>query len=116
MYQLRKEYPHLQTILSVGGATWSSNFARFTSTAALRTTLASSCIKLQLDYGFDGLDVDWEFPNNGAEANQYLELLREIRAQWNVLVDGQRYYLGIATSYAPFDSLSVHKTMLKTNV
>lgn len=50
-----------------------------------------------LDYGFDGIDVDWEFPDNAAQGKNYLLLLREMRNQLNALKDGSRYFLSIAT-------------------
>lgn len=52
-----------------------------------------------LDYGFDGIDVDWEFPDNAAQGKNYLLLLREMRNQLNALKDGSRYFLSIATRW-----------------
>jgi chitinase len=107
LYQLRKEYPHLQTGLSVGGATWSGNFAQFSSTDQGRKNLASSCIKIMLDYGFDGLDIDWEFPDNSAQGRNYFLLLREMRTQLNALRDGSRYFLSIATRFVYYYIMNI---------
>ncbi len=37
-------------------------------------------MKLVEDYGLDGLDVDYEYPQNDAQARGYVSLLRELRA------------------------------------
>jgi chitinase len=64
MFQLKRSYPHLQTFLAIGGWVWSVNFSDVASTPQGRDSLAKSCVKLMVDYGFDGIDVDWEFPGS----------------------------------------------------
>jgi len=51
-------------LLSVGGAgssnaTWSTAV----STAALRTAFVTNLVAACTTYGYDGIDIDWEFPN-----------------------------------------------------
>lgn len=71
---LKKLKPGLKTYLAVGG--WAaggkvfSNMARFPGT---RKAFIDSAIDVMTEYGFDGLDIDWEYP---AAADRGMPLIR----------------------------------------
>ncbi|CUS21821.1 LAQU0S04e01574g1_1 [Lachancea quebecensis] len=77
---------NFKTIMSVGG--WSNREA-FTSLVESPTKLEAfvdSCVKKMFEYGFDGIDIDWEFPKNDAkEPNVYLSMLKSLRERLDLL-------------------------------
>lgn len=106
---LKQNHPALQVIISVGGWTGSARFSDAALTPESRAKFAQSCLEFVTRYGFDGIDIDWEFPTGGGfpgniERPQDVEnfglLLAELRQQLNAqeAQDGKHYRLTIATS------------------
>ena len=62
---LKSVKPSLKVLVSVGG--WGSgNFSEMAADQALRESFAASCLALVLEYGLDGIDIDWEYPTSSA--------------------------------------------------
>ena len=83
MYLHKKANRNLKTLLSIGGWTYTQERKHFdgpASTPEGRKRFADSCVTLIKDFGFDGIDVDWEYPNSPEQGQQLLLLLCEIRA------------------------------------
>ncbi|OUC41558.1 chitin binding Peritrophin-A domain protein [Trichinella nativa] len=68
----------LKIILSVGGATLGTNkFKIISSSHKNRQNFANSAVLFCRMHGFDGIDIDWEYPDS-AEDNQNLVLLSRV--------------------------------------
>jgi chitinase len=83
MYLHKKANRNLKILLSIGGWTYTQERKHLdgpASTPEGRKRFADSCVTLIKDLGFDGIDVDWEYPNSPEQGQQLLLLLREIRA------------------------------------
>lgn len=112
LIQLKKKHPHLKSLISVGGWTLSGPFSDVALTDDSRGKFAKSCVAFVKKYGFDGVDVDWEYPvGGGKEGNttrkedksNYTLLLAELRKQLEEAgrADKKQYLLTIAAPAGP---------------
>ncbi|KAL7755393.1 hypothetical protein ACKLNR_014491 [Fusarium oxysporum f. sp. zingiberi] len=69
-------------------------------TATTRSKFAESAVTLMKDWGFDGIDVDWEFPTDNADADNMVLLLQAVRDELDAYAaryaSGYHFQLSIA--------------------
>ncbi|MBB2182410.1 Ig-like domain-containing protein [Lachnospiraceae bacterium MD1] len=107
LIKLKQSNPSLKLLIAIGGWTWSGRFSDVALTMESRNTFAESCLEFILKYGFDGIDLDWEYPvSGGLETNTrrpedkknftlLMKILREkLDAQGKK--DGKQYVLSFA--------------------
>jgi chitinase len=80
LFSLKKAHRQVKVLLSIGGWTWSTNFATTAASAAGRSIFAKS-VTLVKDWGFDGVDIDWEYPATDEDASNMILLLEAVRAE-----------------------------------
>jgi len=97
---LKKQFPQLKVLLSLGGWGGCEPCSEVFSTAEGRREFAQSTVEVLQHFGADGLDVDWEYPAiegypghpyKPADRGNFTLLLQELRTAF-----GQRYELSFA--------------------
>ncbi|KAF9120622.1 hypothetical protein BG015_006033, partial [Linnemannia schmuckeri] len=107
-----KKKPSLRTAVTVGG--WDMDMAHYStmvSTRENRQKFIRSAIAFVRQYGFDGLDFDWEYPadpkrgGHAEDPENFVLFLKEMReaADAEILENGhERLILSIALPGGPF--------------
>jgi chitinase len=104
---LRALHPGLRLLVSIGGWDAAPQYSDIALTAHSRGRFAGSCIRAFLvGQGFDGIDLDWEFPVHGGmnrsrpqDRSDATALAREFRRRLEALGrrTHRRYLLTVAT-------------------
>lgn len=129
---LKQAHPGLQTVISIGGWTGSAKFSDAALTAESRQKFVSSCMTFITQYGFDGIDIDWEYPTGGGntgnveradDPQNFILLLTEFRKQLDAQgkLDNKHYVLTMAApagkeSYSGLDWAKIYPLLDWINV
>ncbi|KAI0163940.1 glycoside hydrolase superfamily [Xylariaceae sp. FL1272] len=81
LHTMKSDNSGMKVLLSIGGWTDSPRFGAMASTDSGRQTFAATAVDLMTQWGMDGLDLDWEWPDDATKAANMLELLRAMRTQ-----------------------------------
>ncbi|OWB86879.1 hypothetical protein B5S33_g5601 [[Candida] boidinii] len=79
--QMRKINPNIEISLSIGGAETSGIFRKITKSFDSIQSFVDSTIVLMLRYGFDGVDIDWEYPETESDSKGFTKLIKYLRSQ-----------------------------------
>ncbi len=123
MLFLREKYPNMRIGISVGGWTRSGDFPAMAANETARKNFAKNVAKFVHYYGYDFVDIDWEYPTanrqpdptgNGvqvdkgclgseADTQNFTALMQAIRDELDAYgeQDGKYYELSVAMSASP---------------
>jgi chitinase len=71
---------NVKVLISVGGWGWDEQFEKLAGHSATRTAFVQNLVKIVEHYQFDGVDMDWEYPDPGQSAQNFLALMQELRS------------------------------------
>lgn len=70
----------VKVLISVGGWGWDKEFETVAADPSLRGEFVRNLKSFVDEYQLDGADVDWEYPDAGESAQNFLVLMQELRA------------------------------------
>lgn len=71
---------NVQVLVSVGGWGYDPQFEELAANPETRAAFVAGLVAYYHEYGLDGLDIDWEYPDPGPSAANFLALMSELRA------------------------------------
>ncbi|CAF1202079.1 unnamed protein product [Rotaria sordida] len=103
---LKHKNPQMKTLLSLGGASVNATqFRTIFEPDKIRRDFIRNTIKYLRNYKFDGLDLDWEFPETESDRRIFSLLVRDYRLEFQneaFLTDRSRLLLTAAVAaYRP---------------
>ncbi|PIL35115.1 hypothetical protein GSI_02903 [Ganoderma sinense ZZ0214-1] len=103
LYLIKIAHRNIKTVLSVGGASRSGQgHFNFVTSSSKRAAFVKSAVQMVEDYGLDGIDVDYEFPETTAQGEGLASLVTELRTAFDNLQkqkgDATPYLVTAATS------------------
>jgi GH18 family chitinase len=69
----------VEVLFSVGVWGWDEQFETMGADPALRAVFVDNLSAFVEEYGVDGTDIDWEYPDPGQSAQNFLALIQELR-------------------------------------
>ena len=69
----------VKVLISVGGWGWDKQFETVAADPSLRSAFVHNLKSFVDDYQLDGADIDWEYPDAGQSAQNFLVLMKDLR-------------------------------------
>ncbi|KJY02250.1 glycoside hydrolase family 18 like protein [Zymoseptoria brevis] len=96
LYLHKKHNRHLKTMMSIGGWSLRKAFAPALATDSGRKNFAKTAVQLIKDLGFDGVEIDYEYPSSAQEAADLVsvcQLIREELDSYSRSLNGNPHFL-----------------------
>ena len=107
MIEAKQKHPQLRTLIAIGGWAKSKFFSRLAANEDTREKAAKSAVQFMQHYGFDGIDIDWQFPIQDKaildsarpeDPDNYVKLIQAIRRHMDTLaIENEKQYFLTAT-------------------
>jgi GH18 family chitinase len=105
----------VRVCISVGGWGWDAQFEELAANPETRSVFVQNLKAFVDEFGLDGVDMDWEYPDPGPSSQNFLALIQELRAALPdkllttaVVAHGDEHGLGVPDeSFELFDFVNV---------
>lgn len=103
----------VKVLISLGGWGWDAQFAEMTADVSARARYVGAVMQLVDDFDYDGVDLDWEYPDTVDEVGDFARLAKEFRSRLDALGERKKrpMLFTMACSASP-ESLEWLKTPL----
>lgn len=105
LYKLKQKNRNLKVVLSVGGWSYRMNFKTALASNETRYRFAESSLKLISDLGLDGIDLDWEYPEDETDSANLVETARICRELFDAYAaenaNGYHFELAVSAPAGP---------------
>ena len=81
LVNLKQRSPGLKALVSIGGGSGSKEFPALAAHETSRARFARACREFVDRYGLDGVDLDWEHPENNVDGHNFIILLEALRQE-----------------------------------
>jgi chitinase len=104
----------IKVLISLGGWGHADGFAPMAADSTSRAAFITNLINFLKDNAYDGVDFDWEFPQNTTEKNNFTILIRELRQQFDQ--DNPDFLITMAVPISNWSGQWLDFAKLKNNV
>jgi GH18 family chitinase len=70
---------NVRVSIAVGGWGWDNEFEAMAAVPEARSAFVQNLVAVVDQYHLDGVDIDWEYPDQGQSAQNFLALMKELR-------------------------------------
>lgn len=94
----KAKYPRVKILISIGGWTLSGTFSDIAADPVKRNRFADSSVAFMKKFGFDGIDIDWEYPGQPGDPYTNNKYRPEDKQNFNLLLAKVREKLDAASA------------------
>lgn len=94
----KAKYPRVKILISIGGWTLSGTFSDIAADPVKRNRFAESSVAFMKKFGFDGIDIDWEYPGQPGDPYTNNKYRPEDKQNFNLLLAKVREKLDAASA------------------
>src|SRR5690554_1056789 len=101
-------------VLAFGGWGQSAGFAPMAADSTARANFINNVVQLFHQHGYDGIDLDWEYPSNVTEGKNLTKLVKELRERF--YIENPEWTISMAVGAGSWSGQYIEYQILKDYV